>query len=121
MGTANSINNSGCVWVPFVDQESPETRASGLQGRVCLPKPGLGAPAQRPALSHGVFRPGGTRLRYKDGTELARQNWLEECTDFCIFYINKTLIPIFLSLQDHTGAYVCTTHVDPTPSPCLPV
>lgn len=121
MGTANSINNSGCVWVPFVDQESPETRASGLQGRVCLPKPGLGAPAQRPALSLGVFRPGGTRLRYKDGTELARQNWLEECTDFCIFYINKTLIPIFLSLQDHTGAYVCTTHVDPTPSPCLPV
>lgn len=34
-------------------------------------------------------------MRYKDGTELARQDWLEECTDFCIFYINKTLIPIF--------------------------
>lgn len=103
MGTANSINNSGCVWVPFVDQESPETRASGLQGRVCLPKPGLGAPAQRPALSHGVFRPGGTRLRYKDGTELAQQDGLEECTDFCIFYINKTLIPIFCPFRTTWG------------------
>lgn len=26
-----------------------------------------------------------------------------------------------MSLQDHTGAYVCITHMDPAPSPCLPI
>lgn len=32
MGTANSINNSGCVWVPFVDQESLGDRSQWTTG-----------------------------------------------------------------------------------------
>ena len=34
MGTENSINNSGCVWVPYVDQESLRDQSQSLS-----PKP----------------------------------------------------------------------------------
>lgn len=63
-------------------------------GSTC-PDQAWGPPAQRPALFQEVFRPGGAGLRYRVGTRLARQDWLEECTDFCSFSINKTLIPFF--------------------------
>lgn len=40
--------------------------------------------------------------------------WLKECTDICIFYINKTLIPIVVSTGPR-GSLVCTTPMDPEP------
>lgn len=66
-----------------------------------LPRPGLGAPAQRPALSLGVFGPGRSCGR----------GWLQECKDFCIFYINKTLLPVVVQTGPRGGR--CVHHVDP--------
>ena len=70
-----------------------------------LPSPGLGAPAQRPALSLGVFRPG----RSCGG------GWLQECKDFCAFYINTTLIPMVVQAGPLGGPCVHHPH-----GPCAP-
>lgn len=90
-------------------------------GSTC-PDQAWGPQAQRPALFQEVFRPGGAGLRYRVGTRLARQDWLEECTDFCSFSINKTLIPFFFfpsgphgGLRVHHPCGPCTL---PLPS-CL--
>lgn len=79
-----------------------------------LPSPGLGAPAQRPALSLGVFRLG----RSCGG------GWLQECKDFCAFYINTTLIPMVVQAGPLGGPCVhhprgpCAPPLLPPPSMC---
>lgn len=76
-----------------------------------LLRPGLGAPAQRPALSLGAFRPG------RD----CGRGWLQECKDFCIFYINKILIPVVVQVGPHGGHCVHHPCGPCTPSSAPPV
>lgn len=77
LGSAGSINS--LCGVPFVDQ-----RASREGGLARPPGPGPGAPSPETSSGPGGIRPG-------QGWD---RGWLEECKDFCILYINKTLIPM---------------------------
>lgn len=47
------------------------------------------------------------------------QGWFRECKDFCVFYINKTLIPVVVQAGPRRG--LCVHHcVDPVPLPLRP-
>lgn len=71
-----------------------------------MPSPHLGAPS-----SETSSVPGGVQARLQLG-----QGWLQECKDFCGFYINNTLIP--LVVQAGPLGVHC---VDPAPLPLPPL